>query len=366
VLEVADIFRQHAAAYRSRHRLLPSQARALEDIQHCRTVFFGGHLAQCDHCGHPVYAYHSCRNRHCPKCHGEQTRRWLEHHQQEQLPCPYYLLTFTLPAALRPVAFAHQRAVYGAVLRCAAAAVLKLARDPQYLGGVPAILAVLHTWTRDLRYHPHVHLLVSAGGAASGSDPPRWVPAKNPAFLVPVRALSVIFRAKTRAALRRLQLPQPIAPAVWTEPWVVHAQPAGRGEKTLAYLARYVFRVALSNSRLEAFANGRVTFRYRDNRTQQLCHTTLSAEGFIGRFLQHALPKGLQKVRAYGLANGSQRDRRRRLVAALAAAQPSPDLPRQRPVPTVPIDPAARCPHCRVGRLILLQILRPQRSTIPP
>jgi hypothetical protein len=276
-------------------------------------------------------------------------------------------LTFTLPAALRPVAYRHQRRVYGALLRCAAAAVLKLARDPQYLGGTPAVLAVLHTWTRDLRYHPHVHLLVSAGGVAKGADPPRWVPAKHPAFLVPVRALSVIFRAKMRDALRALQGQETLAPSVWAQPWVVHSQHAGSGEKTLAYLARYVFRVAISNSRLEAFVDGRVTFRYRDNSTQRLQHVTLEAETFIGRFLQHVLPKGFPKVRTYGLANGAHRATRQALHPLIAPASPPPagsPTPSTANAPTQP-EPAL-CPHCRVGHLILRQILRPHRSAIPP
>ena len=238
-----------------------------------------------------------------PKCHGEQSAAWLEKQQSRLLPCPHYLLTFTLPADLRPLARQHPKIVYGLLLRCAAAATQKLAADPQYLGATPAILAVLHTWTRALLYHPHVHLLVSAGGWNAGQ---RWVSPKHPKFFVPVRALSIIFRAKVRQALQHEHLLEQTPAKTWTQPWVVHCQHAGAGEKVLGYLARYAFRVAITNSRLESFADGHVTFRYRDNRTQQLQRVTVAAEEFIGRFMQHILPPGFPKVRYYGLASASR------------------------------------------------------------
>ncbi len=198
MLEVADIFRRHNAAYRATHHLLPSQLRALQDIEAYRTAYFGGHLKQCEHCERLVYAYHSCRNRCCPKCHGEQTARWLAQQQTRLLPGPYFQLVFTLPQELRALAFAHQKIVYGLLLRCAAAALQKLARDPQYLGGQLGALAVLHTWTRELRYHPYVHLLVTGGGLSAAGK--QWLPTKHPAFLMPEAALAKIFRAKLCAA----------------------------------------------------------------------------------------------------------------------------------------------------------------------
>jgi hypothetical protein len=372
MLEVADVFRQHAAAYRAHHALLPSQSRALEDLEHCRTAFFGGHLAQCDHCGHLRYSYHSCRNRHCPKCHGEQTQAWLDKQQEQLLPCPHYLLTFTVPAALRPLAYAHQRDFYGILLRSAAHALLKLAADPRYLGATPTVLAVLHTWTRALLHHPHAHLLVSAGGL----DPDgRWLQPKNPAFLVPVRALAVIFRAKVRDALRQTDWGKQIPAALWHQPWVVHCQPAGAGQKVLDYLARYVFRVAISNSRLESLQDGQVTFRYRDNRTQQMRRVSLPPEEFIRRFLQHVLPQGFQKVRHYGLGAANQADRRQLARAQLARSQrpqtgrlgnswPTAAAPTLTPARLLPYT-APLCPACRQGRLLVIQILPPQRK-VPP
>jgi hypothetical protein len=193
MIEVADILRLHGSAYQQANFLLPSQAKVLQDLVRCRTAASGGHLHECDRCGHQLYSYHSCGNRHCPKCHAAQTERWLQKQRQRLLPCPYYFLTFTLPAPLRALVYAHQKALYGLLLSSAAAALQKLAWDPKYVGGQLAILAVLHTWRRDLLDHPHVHVLASAGGLSREGQ--QWVHPKNPAFLVPGFALGIIFTA---------------------------------------------------------------------------------------------------------------------------------------------------------------------------
>lgn len=369
MLEVADIFRLHGAVYRARfgNRLLPSQVRAMRDIEACRTAYFGGHLKLCDRCGHQVYTYHSCRNRHCPKCHRHQTERWLEKQRARLLPCFYFLLTFTLPSELRALARAHQKKLYGLLLRCAAAALLKLTRDPRYLGARPGCLAVLHTWTRALLYHPHAHLLVTAGGLSA--DGSQWIPSKNSKYLVPVEALSVLFRAKICAALKKAKLLEQVPPQVWKKDWVVHCQPAGSGRQVLDYLGRYVFRIAITNSRLEQIQNGQVTFRYRESRTQKLRRVTVSALEFIGRFLQHVLPQGCAKVRYYGIWAGSCGPQRQQVRALLTAAPPLPTDPAASLAPA--LDPAtlpasaARCPHCHLGQLVLVQVLLPQRE-FPP
>jgi len=188
MLEVADIVRLHEAADRARvgAALSGSQRRVLRDLQVCRTPACGGHVHQCARCGRTVYAYHSCRNRHCPKCHRAQTDRWLVAQRAHLLPCGYYLLTFTLPSELRALARDHARTVYGVLMRCAAAALQTLADDPRYVGGRLGCLAVLHTWTRALLYHPHVHLLVTAGGLSA--DGTQWRAPRHPAYLVPVQA----------------------------------------------------------------------------------------------------------------------------------------------------------------------------------
>ena len=368
MLEVADILRLHGAAYRALFgdRLLPSHARAMRDLERCRTAYFGGHVAQCDHCAQQVYVYHSCRNRHCPKCHGDQTERWLEAQRARLLPCSYYLLTFTLPSELRALARAHQKVVYGLLMRCAAAALQTLARDPHYLGADLGCLAVLHTWTRALLYHPHVHLLVTAGGLSA--DGAQWMAPTHPAYLLPVRALSVIVRAKLCTALKKAGLLEHVPAHVWKKDWVVHSQPAGRGVKVLEYLARYVFRIAISNGRIERIEDGQVTFRYRDTRSQQVRHVTLPAQAFLARFLQHVLPRGCTKVRYYGIWSSARRtdlDQARALLGGAPLPAAAADVPMAPvPDPAIPAVPTT-CPHCRVGHLIVTEVLRPQRK-VPP
>ena len=369
MLEVSDIIRRDGAALRAHlgDRLLPSQARALRDLVACRTAACGGQLTQCTACGEHVYRYHSCRNRHCPKCGGDQTARWLERHQARLLPCPHYLITVTLPALLRPLAFGHQAVVYGALMRCAAAALQALAADPRFVGTSVGCIAVLHTWTRALLYHPHVHLIVTAGGLSA--DRTQWIAPKNPAFLVPVQALSVIVRAKIWAALQHAGLLDQVPAAVWTTPWVVHAQPAGDGARVLDYLARYLFRVAITNSRLEQIDDERVTFRYRDNRTQETRRATVSGVDFLQRFLQHVLPRRCTKVRYYGLWSATRRadlDHARTLLTenrVPVSAVPPPVTPTPPAAP--PRAAALVCPLCRLGTLTLLAILRPARK-VPP
>jgi hypothetical protein len=368
MLEVAEIIRLHGAAYGVRFgpSLGPSQRRALRDLPVCRTPACGGHVHQCTQCGQTVYTYHSCGNRHCPKCHRAQTDRWLARQRTHLLPCAYYLLTFTLPSEFRAVARDHARTVYGLLMQCAAAALQTLARDPRYIGGRLGALAVLHTWTRALLYHPHVHLLVTAGGLAA--DGTQWLAPRHPAFLVPVRALSVLFRAKLCAGLKRVGLLAHGPPGVWGKGWVVHCQPAGRGEQVLEYLGRYVFRVAISHSRLERIDADQVTFRYRDNRTQALRRVTLSGVEFLHRFLQHVLPSGCPKIRYYGLWSPTCRphlDHARTLLSAAPAT--APDEPAALTLGAAPACPPRpmRCPHCQVGTLRLIEVLRPHRSRSP-
>jgi hypothetical protein len=364
-LEVAEIVRLHGEAYLRQFggSLSSVQKRALRDISACRTPLLGGHVYQCGHCLEKVFSYHSCRNRSCPKCHQAQTDRWIEK-QRGRLPaCSYFLVTFTLPAELRPLARTHPKKIYGILMKAAADALQKLAADPQYLGARLGILAVLHTWTRAMLFHPHVHMLVTAGGLAP--DGQTWVSPKHPKFLVPDRALSIIFRAKFCAALKRARLLSNAPVIVWKKNWVVHSQHAGRGDKLLDYLARYVFRIAISNSRLESIDNETVCFRYRDNRSQEIRHVSLPGLEFIGRFLQHVLPRGAVKVRHYGILSPSSKPMLARAQLLLSqnssVEEQSPSLPQQ-------VEPHSSerewptCPLCRIGTLVLLGPVERSRS----
>jgi hypothetical protein len=372
VLELADIFRAAGPRYREVHadQLLPSHHRAMRDIVACRTPALGGSLYRCDDCGAFDYRYHSCRNRHCPTCQEERAQTWLEHTRARCLPCDHYLLTFTLPAELRAAARSNQTLVYAALLRAAAAAVQTLADDRQWIGGTPGILAVLHTWSRTLEYHPHAHLLVTAGGLSS--DGTAWIKPAHSRFLMPGYMLSEIFQTKMRAALSRAGLASLIDPAVWTRPWTVHVQQIGTGEHPLRYLSRYVYRVALSNHALASFTNDRVTFRYTPAQSHETKRLTLPVDAFIGRFVQHILPTGFTKIRSYGLLSPSRRpdlERARHLLQLHAVDTTTPT--------TTTLDPSTAstdvdlrdtsgpvCPVCQRGHLRCVEQLR--RSRAPP
>jgi hypothetical protein len=372
-LELAAIFRQYGPAYRQKYRdrLLPSHRRAMRAIEQCRTEALGGQVYTCAQCDQVQYRYHSCRNRHCPKCQHAQTQAWLVRQQTLLLPVPYFLLTFTLPAALRPFARRQQRWFYDQLFRASAAATQQLARDPRFVGGQIGLVGVLHTWTRDLRYHPHVHYLVPAGGLAA--DGQAWCAARRN-FLLPVKALSRLFRGRFRQAAQALPDFGDIPTKVWTHPWVVHCKPVGRGQAVLKYLAPYIYRVALSNRRLVKLEHDQVTFRYQVSQTRQTKCCTLPVDAFIHRFLQHVLPKGFVRVRYYGLFSPGDRRRLASLQQHLSQ-QPTEHFQPPDPDPTAaeahrspgtpqPSGNEVRCPVC--GRVMVArQILRPSERCPP-
>lgn len=344
MVELAEIFRQHGSAYRQKHteHMLPSHHQAMRAIEQCRTEALGGHIYQCPDCGEVQYSYHSCRNRHCPKCQQGVAQQWLEKQKDLLLPTPYFLLTFTLPDGLRRVARSHQKLFYNLLFRASAATTQKLSKDPRFIGGQAGMVGVLHTWGRTLTYHPHVHYLVPAGGMDQAGN---WLPARN-SFLLPVKALSKIFRAKFRQALQKSPCYEEIPTQVWQQPWVVHCKAVGDGASALKYLAPYIFRVAISNQRIVKMSSTHVTFRYRSTKTGKTKTCPLSAEEFIRRFLQHVLPKGFVKVRYYGFFSPGLRPRLASLRAQLSRLQP--DQPTVDGDPQ-PIDPPAShllCPAC--------------------
>jgi hypothetical protein len=290
MLQVADVIRRYGGEYLERfgQDLLPSHRRAMDDILRCRTEALGGQLLQCDHCGQEPYVYHSCRNRSCPTCHRLDTEAWLAERRQELLPVPYFHVVFTLPQELRVLVRRHQNALYDILLRAAAQALIQLAADPHYVGGLIGVLCVLHTWTRTLTYHPHVHCLVPAGGVSA--DRTEWRPART-SYLVPVHALAKLFRGLFQALVHQERPDLTIPESVWTKGWVVYCKPALQGtELVLNYLGRYVHRIALTNSRILSTEDGQVSFRYQDAQDQRWKMMTLPAYEFIRRFLQHVLP----------------------------------------------------------------------------
>lgn len=230
MIELADVFRRFAADYLSAHgaSMLPSHRRAVDDILACRTAALGGQVWHCERCDGEVFSYHSCRNRSCPKCHTAQTRQWLERRQAEMLPAPYFHIIVTVPAELREVLRANQRDGYALLMQASAAAIIELARDPRYVGGTVGVLAVLHTWTQQLIFHPHVHCLVSGGGISN--DGSTWHPARR-TFLVPIKALARLVRGKLRALLQRKRPDLVIPGAVWRKDWILHVTAWGNGDR---------------------------------------------------------------------------------------------------------------------------------------
>jgi Putative transposase/Transposase zinc-binding domain len=371
VIELADVFRRFADGYLSSHgAAMPAwHRRAIADILSCRTEVLGGHLWRCDQCSHEVFSYHSCRHRSCPKCHTRDTAQWLEARRAELLNTDYFHVVVTVPQELRTLLRANQSDAYSLLMKAAADAIIELARDRRFVGATVGVLAVLHTWTQQLAYHPHVHCLVTGGGV---SDDGRYWQAARDGFLVPIKALAKLVRGKLKALLASKR-PDLIVPrAAWTKPWVVHITHWGRGaDAVLRYLARYVFRTAITNARIVNLDADTVTFKYRERKSSRWRTCRLDGHEFMRRFLQHVLPPGFHKVRYCGLWHPSKRDRlaRARLLLELEpAASPAPTAkqPLEPKADQQTAAPAPRtCPCCGLGHLVYVRRLTPKNALGP-
>jgi len=313
---VADIVRRHGPEYLRAfgERMSADQRRAVRAIAACRTPALGGHRWVCPTCGEERFAFHSCGNRHCPACGAEDAKRWLDRQEALLLPVPYHLVTFTLPEALRRPVRSHPRELLGLFVELSASTLLDVCANPRWLGARPGVTLALHTWTRQLEYHPHVHGLVTGGGL----DPRGHWREADARFLVPVHALSRVFRARFRDALKA-RFPDIFArlpPQIWRSPWVVHSKPVGSGRQALRYLSRYIYRVAISDASLRATDHQRVVFAYRRSGDNAPRTCSLTPAEFLRRFLQHVLPSRFVKVRYYGLHH----PRRRADLALLRSA----------------------------------------------
>jgi hypothetical protein len=379
VLEVADIFRDHGPAWRQANagHVSLGQLKVMAAIERCRTAALGGHVARCEDCAHTLIAYNSCRNRHCPKCQGAAARAWLAEREAELLPVPYYHVVFTLPSAIADIAYHNKAAIYDLLFKAAAETLLTIAADPKHLGARIGITAVLHTWGSALTHHPHVHMIVPGGGIAL--DGKRWM-ACRPGFFLPVRVLSRLFRRLFLTALsaahkagrlnffgEHARLAGRQAFAAYLAPlrrleWVVYSKPPfGGPQAVLAYLARYTHRVAIANSRLVAFNDAGVTFRWKDYRIDgpdRYKLMTLAASEFIRRFLIHVLPDGFHRIRHYGLfANGSRAANIARVRELLNAPAPQNDADNAAD-PDEPPTLGHPCPCCG-GRMIIIENFEP-------
>ena len=371
-VELADIFRAHGESYRRDHPLPVSHLKVMQAVERCRTAALGGHLQQCDSCGFERPAYNSCRNRHCPKCQSLAKVKWLEKQKSELLPTGYFHLVFTLPHELNRLILVNKKTLINILFHAVSQTLLAFAQS--HLKGTLGITAVVHTWDQTLLDHFHLHCLVPAG--ALSLDQRRWISARQN-FLFPVKALSVVFRAKFLDLLKKsfdqnkLLFAGQIAPladagsfnvllkGLRKKPWVVYAKkPFGSPDHVLDYLGRYTHRVALSNNRLVSTHNGEVTFSYRDRKNHDRKKTmTLAADEFIRRFLLHVIPKGFVRVRHFGfLANNSKGrlSRCRQLMGLL----PAPPKPSQRSTDEMMLAltgiDITRCPLCQKGTLVWL------------
>jgi hypothetical protein len=372
-VEVADVFQRHGAAWRAEHagHVSLAQLKVMSAIEICRTAVLGGHIEDCEGCGHRRIAYNSCRNRHCPKCQGAQAREWLAAREADLLPVGYFHVVFTVPSEIADIAWHNKAAVYDLLFKAASETMLTIAADLRHLGARIGVTAVLHTWGSALTHHPHIHMVVPGGGISL--DGKRWI-STRPAFLLPVHVLSKLFRRLFLTKLielhaaRRLQFfgdhvglnerrpfLRHIAP-LRKKNWIVYAKaPFAGPEAVLAYLSRYTHRVAISNRRLISLDEAGVTFRYKDYRRDgpdRQRTMTLAAGEFIRRFLLHVLPQGFHRIRHYGLlASGGRKANvahARELLAVAPAPAPETSATRERE------DQRPPCPCCG-GRMIVIE-----------
>jgi Putative transposase/Transposase zinc-binding domain len=385
-LEVGDILRAHGGAYRAQHPVTPEQAQVMRRLAACRTAALGGHVDACAGCGFTRISYNSCRDRHCPKCQAGKRAAWLETRLERLLPVGYFHVVFTLPDVLQPLLLRNQRRLYTLLFQAASATLLTLSADPHRLGAQIGVTAILHTWGQQLRFHPHLHCVVTGGGLSR--DGQRWVAGQRQYFL-PVKVLGKLFRGKFLAALKALYqagqltltgsvtpLNDPVAfqqllDGLYGRKWIVYAKrPFGGPVQVFRYLGRYSHRVAISNARLVSMDENHVAFQWKDyadgHQTKVMC---LSAEEFLRRLLLHVLPKGFVRIRHYGLlasVNVATKLVRCRQLLGQEAQLTPPSCKSwiDRVLEWTGQNPM-HCPHCQ-GVLQRRALAKPPSSTCPP
>ena len=372
-LDVACIFKEYGGQFMDRHKLCPDQLKAFLAISQCRTAAMGGHVEQCSECGHQKVAYNSCRNRHCPKCQYIKQLIWIDKLKSNLPVCRYFHMVFTIPAALHKVFYLNQRVCYNLLFQAASQALRKVGQNPKFLGAETGAVAVLHTWGQALTYHPHIHMIIPAGGLSA--DGVEWVRAGKKFFL-PVKALSKVFRGVLWGLLEKqvasgyVRLPDDVKEVallkknLYEKNWNVYTKKSMAGPQSVVrYLGRYTHRVAISNNRIEEVAGGKVTFRWKDYR-KSLNNRLLTLDGgeFIGRFLRHVLPSGFYKIRYYGLlaaANGTKRLQCMALIAKPLHVPLLQGLSAKAVLKMLTGKDPDTCPKCKKGKMLPRTILDP-------
>lgn len=349
---LAEIFRLHWRDYQQKYgeQILPSHRAAVRSLLSCHRPEAGGSLYQCED-GHQQFTYHGCGHRACPQCGNRQTTSWIEKQTRRLLPVNYHLVTFTVPQELREPIRSQQRLLLDLLMAESAASLQDVAANPRYLGGELSLLGVLHTWSRQLIYHPHVHYIVPALGLAEGGV--LRAPKKSD-FLLPVRVLSQRFRNRFRLAWQKAD-PISFAKApenVWKKPWVVHSQPVGSGQAALKYLSRYVYRTAISVERALKLQGAMVRFTYRDSKTRLPRQARLPVQEFMRRFLQHILPKRFRRIRSSGWSSPAAKKKFKYVATMLDA------LPTAQPFVAQPVKVCVTCSHCQKPMHRVAKLLR--------
>lgn len=377
-IEVADIFNKYGADYREKHKLPLQSLKAMSAIESCRTIALGGHIDQCEYCGHERNSFNSCRNRHCPKCQGMEQIKWLEKRKRELLPVKYFHLVFTIPSELNRLTLVNQKVLYGILFKASTETINMLSDQKKHLGAKPGCIAILHTWGQNLMEHPHVHVLVTGGGLSQ--DGKKWINSKKN-FFIPVKVMSMVFRGKLLYYFRKAYISNQLVfegevmklrkeadfkkllDILYQKQWVVYAKkPFGNAGKVLHYLGRYTHRIAISNHRIKMLKDDKVSFRwkdYADNNKPKLM--TLQVHEFIRRFLLHVLPSGFFKIRYYGLL--SSRNKRsnieicRKLLGVITEFINKTKQTWQELLFEYTGIDVDVCPVCKKGRMKLIKVL---------
>lgn len=345
MITLADIVRQYGAQYLETYkdRVLPSHRKVMRRIASCRTAEMGGQKYLCEKCGKIHYSFHSCRDRHCPKCQNDRVDQWLQEQFNLLLPVPYFMVTVTVPEPLRSLFRSHQKTLYHLFFQVTAAAIMLLAGDKRFLGADIGMMGILQTWTRQLVYHPHIHFVIPGGGIKDG----RWKYCRAN-FFVHGKPLTRLIRGKFKAALKKAGLLHLVPQTVWQKEWVCDVKAVGDGRAVLKYLAPYVYRIAISDRNILKLEDDRVTFRYKDREDKRYRTCTLPVFEFLRRFLQHVLPKGFVKVRYFGFLATRKREQLKDVkeLIGLRLKEPIVTCPKKEKPPMI-------CPHCG-GVMVLI------------
>lgn len=379
-VEIADVFRKY---YHELQSLSPQQWEVVRAIVRCRTAALGGHLWQCDRCGHNQIAYNSCRNRHCPACQGSARAAWLEARMAELLPVSYFHVVFTVPELLSPLALQNKRVFYDLLFRSVNESLSQAAANPRNLGARIGFLAVLHTWGQNLHHHPHIHCVVPAGGLSA--DRSRWI-STGGRFFLPVKILSRLLRGKMLDYLKKAYRSgklcfygklEPLAAdpdlfgalinAAYAKNWVVYAKrPFAGPAQVLGYLGRYTHRVAISNHRILGLEDDKVSFRWKDYKHAGRWKTmTLESQEFIRRFLLHVLPRGYVRIRSYGILSNRSKAQTLSVCRRLSGQDSEPDDDGG-DLLAVAHQHHSMCPKCRRGHMIAVMVIEPQHARASP